>query len=742
MKQILQNLKSGEIKIYEIPVPHMKKGCLLIETRASLISAGTERMLLEFGRAGYLTKARSQPDKVKQVLNKIRTDGLLPTIDTVRSKLDHPIPLGYSNVGLVTECNKSYDSNFEKGDRVVSNGPHAEVVHVPRNLCAKIPDNVLDEDAAFTVVGAIGLQGVRLAQPTLGEAFAVTGLGLIGQLTVQLFMAQGCQVLGIDVDTAKCDLARQFGAETVDLSKGEDPVEAAVAFSNGRGVDGVLITAAAKSSEPVHQAAKMCRKKGRIVLVGVTGLELRRSDFYEKELSFQVSCSYGPGRYDPEYEEKGHDYPIGYVRWTEQRNFEAVLNLMASGKIDVKPLITHRFPFEEATKAYDLIAENKEPYLGIIFEYIRTQSAQVKYAPHLTGQAESKTHSEKESTISLRTAPCTMRHAPTTPVVGLIGAGNFTGQVLLPALKKTGARLKIIASSGGVSGTHLGKKFGFEESTTDVERILSDMEINTVFITTRHNTHAHFVLEAFKAGKNVFVEKPLCLTLEELSQIVELLSGIYEQKNNSTGITNQPFDDSTTQPILMVGFNRRFAPHVIKMKELLTAVKEPKSMVMTVNAGMVPAGHWTQDLEIGGGRIIGEACHFVDLLRFLAGSEIVSSEISQLESGVEDTVSIQLSFGDGSIGTIHYFANGNKSFPKERLEIFCMGKILQLDNLKILRGHGWKGFRKMMLWRQDKGHAAEVKAFVEAIQNGDTSPITFDEIVEVTRVSLELAKAQ
>lgn len=734
MKQILQNLKSGATEIVEVPVPAAERGQVLIRTSRTLVSAGTERMLVDFGRAGWLEKAREQPEKVKQVLDKIRTDGLMPTIEAVRSKLNQPLALGYCNSGIIQELGDSGIEGLKVGARVVSNGPHAEVVCVPNNLCVLVPDKVSDEEAAFTVVGAIALQGIRLAVPTLGECFVVIGLGLIGLLTVQILRANGCKVLGVELDTAKCELAREFGAETADLSKGEDSVEAAMAFSRDRGVDGVLITAATKSSEPVHQAAQMCRKRGRIVLVGVSGLELNRADFYEKELSFQVSCSYGPGRYDPEYEEKGHDYPIGYVRWTEQRNFKAVLNLMASGKIDVKPLITHRFPFEEATKAYDLIAENKEPYLGIIFEYGRTQSAQVKYAPHLTGQAESKMDSEKESTITLRTAPCTMRHAPTTPVVGLIGAGNFTGQVLLPALKKTGVRLKTIASSGGVSGTHLGKKFGFEESTTDVERILSDMEINTVFITTRHNTHAHFVQEALKAGKHVFVEKPLCLNKGELSQIKDTYHSLIT--NNDSQIT------SNGMPLLMVGFNRRFAPHIVKMKELLTAVKGPKSMIMTVNAGLVPADHWTQDLEIGGGRIVGEVCHFVDLLRFLAGSEIVSSEISQLESGVEDTVSIQLSFGDGSIGTIHYFANGNKSFPKERLEIFCMGKILQLDNFKVLRGYGWKGFRKMRLLRQDKGHAAEVKAFAEAIESGGVSPIEFDEIVEVARVSLELAKRQ
>ena len=718
MKQILQNLRSGQIEIVEVPSTQVKPGHVLIMTSRSLVSPGTERMLVDFGRANLINKARKQPDKVRQVLDKIWTDGLMPTVEAVRSKLDQPIPLGYSNVGIVDDASFKFEVlSFKKGDRIVSNGPHAEVVCVQGNLCARIPESVSDEEAAFTVVGAIGLQGVRLAKPTLGEAFVVIGLGLIGQLTVQLLIAHGCSVLGIDIDSKKCDLARQFGADALDISKGQDPVEAAMTFSGSRGIDGVLITAATKSSEPVHQAAQMCRKRGRIVLVGVTGLELQRLDFYEKELSFQVSCSYGPGRYDPEYEEKGHDYPIGYVRWTEQRNFEAVLDLMATGKLDVKPLITHRFPFEEAEKAYELIANNKEPYLGIILNY---------------DVAERKAYSVQERTVSLASTPSAMRYAPSRPVIGLIGAGNFTGQVLLPAIKKTGARLKMIASSGGVSGTYLGKKFGFEESTTDADRIFADTDINTVFITTRHSTHASFVLEALKSGKNVFVEKPLCLNKEELSQIKDIYYSLIT--NNDSQITNNGV------PLLMVGFNRRFAPHILKMKELLASVKEPKSMIMTMNAGMIPPDHWTQDPDVGGGRIIGEACHFIDLLRFLAGCEIARSEIARLKgSGMDDTVTIQLTFADGSMGTIHYCANGNRRFPKERLEVFAGNRILQLNNFKFLRGYGWKGFKKMRLWRQDKGHREEIRLFVDAITEGKPSPIPFQEIIEDTKVTLELA---
>ncbi len=714
MKQILQNLKTGLTQLENIPVPQSGNGHLLIRTSASLISAGTERMLIDFGKAGMLEKARQQPEKVKQVIDKIRTDGLLPTVEAVQNKLGQPIPLGYCNAGFLQEISDCQlrMSDLNSGDRIVSNGPHAEIVCVPLNLCVKIPDRVSDEEAAFAVVGAIGLQGIRLAQPSIGEYFVVTGLGLIGLLTVQILLANGCKVLGIDIDSSKCALARKFGAETADLSKGEDPIDAAMAFSDGRGSDGVLITAATKSSEPVHQAAQMCRKRGRIVLTGVTGLELNRSDFYEKELSFQVSCSYGPGRYDPEYEEKGHDYPIGFVRWTERRNFEAVLDLMASGKLNVKPLISHRFSFEEALNAYDLITENKEPYLGIILKY----HSKVEEIKHETGFLNKTIELKPGGESSVESHE---------PAAGIIGAGNFTGQVLLPALKKSGIRLKAIASAGGVSGTHLGKKFGFENSTTDADTIFNDPEINTVFITTRHNTHARFVLQGLKAGKNIFVEKPLCLNMKELNEIAE----VYKSQ-----VANHK------SKILMVGFNRRFAPHIVKIKELLETVREPQSFIMTVNAGMIPSNHWTQDINIGGGRIIGEACHFIDLLRFLADSKITDHHISGLNTDTHDTVTIQLSFENSSVGTVHYFANGNKSFPKERLEIFCGGRILQLDNFRVLKGYGWKKFNKMKLWHQDKGHASGVKAFVQAIQNGEQSPIAYEEIVEVMKITIRLSE--
>ncbi|MCE2917722.1 MAG: zinc-binding dehydrogenase, partial [Rubrivivax sp.] len=488
MKQVLQNLKDGATEVADVPCPRAGRGQLLIRTTRTLVSAGTERMLVDFGKAGFIDKARQQPDKVRMVLDKVRTDGLLPTIEAVRNKLDQPLPMGYCNVGEVVEVGAGV-VGFAVGDRVASNGKHAEMVAVPANLCARVPEDVADEAAAFTVLGAIALQGIRLVQPTLGEAVVVTGLGLIGLVTVQLLKAQGCRVLGLDFDARKLELARSFGAEVVDLATGADPVAAAQAFSRGRGVDAVLITASTRSSEPVHQAALMSRKRGRIVLVGVTGLELSRADFFEKELTFQVSCSYGPGRYDPLYEEKGQDYPVGFVRWTEQRNFEAVLDMLAERRLDVGPLVSHRYPIEEAPQAYAVVG-GSEPSLGIVLAY-----------PEAT---QSEADPRRLRTVTL---PSSGTGAPNDrPRVSVIGAGNYAGAVLIPAFKAAGVRLARVASSGGASSVHLGRKHGFAEATTDTAALIADPGVDAVVVSTRHDTHAEFVLRALAAGKHVFVE--------------------------------------------------------------------------------------------------------------------------------------------------------------------------------------------------------------------------------------------
>ena len=711
MKQILQSLKTGVTETAEVPCPAVQRGQILIRSSVTLVSAGTERMLVEFGKAGWIDKARQQPDKVRMVLDKIKTDGLMPTVEAVFNKLDQPLPLGYCNVGTVLDIGSGV-SGFAIGERVASNGKHAEAVSIPVNLCAKVPETVPDEDAAFTVLGAIALQGIRLVNPTLGETVVVTGLGLIGLMTVQLLRAQGCRVLGLDFDPLKLALARQFGAETVDLGVGQDPLAAALVLSRGRGVDAVLITASTKSNEPVHQAAQMCRKRGRIVLVGVTGLELSRADFFEKELSFQVSCSYGPGRYDPNYEEKGQDYPVGFVRWTEQRNLEAVLDMMADGRIDVKPLISHRFEIDEAVQAYELVG-GSAPSLGILLSY-----------PSVSEKPDAILRNQ---TVNLGPARPSVGKA----TLGFIGSGNYATAVLIPAFKAAGVRLKTVASAGGVSAAHAGRKFGFEKTTTATEEVFADPEINAVVVATRHDSHALQVCHALEAGKPVFVEKPLALTLDELSQV---------EVAYASALT------AGQMPLVMVGFNRRFAPQAVKVKSLLIALDAPKALVMTVNAGAIPSTHWTQDRAVGGGRIVGEACHFIDLLRYLAGSPIVDAKVASLGNakgltGLGDTVTMTLRFADGSMGTVHYLANGHKSFPKERLEVFSSGRILQLDNFRKLKGFGWPGFAKMNLWRQDKGQKDCAAAFVRAVEFGGVAPIAFDELVEVSRVTIQIAEA-
>jgi len=710
MQQVLLNIGTGATSLVDAPVPSLQQGHVLIRTQRTLISAGTERMLIDFGRASMFDRAREQPDKVKMLFDKMRTDGLMATIDAVRSKLDQPLALGYCNVGTVIEAGAGV-TQLRPGDRVVSNGSHAGVVSVPKNLCARIPDNVEDESAVFTVLGAIGLQGLRLAQPTLGETVVVTGLGLIGLITVQMLRAHGCRVMGIDYDPQRLEMARKFGAFTVNPSVGDDLVMRAVDFSRGRGVDAVIITASTESSEPVSLAAEMCRKRGRIVLVGVTGLKLSRQDFYEKEITLQVSCSYGPGRYDASYEQEGQDYPVGFVRWTEQRNFEAVLDLMSSSALNVAPLITHRFPIERAEAAYSVLT-SAEPSLGIVLQYPEARS---------NGETESRTVLV-QGTPSFGVA--------VKPVVGCIGAGNYGGRVLIPALVKAGADLRAIVTTNGLNAFHHARKFGFAKASASVAELFAQKEVNTLFIATRHDSHARLASEALRGGRNVYVEKPLALNREQLTEV------------------ETAYAESAAQgaaPIILVGFNRRFSPHVQRMREMLRGTQGPKSLSLLMNAGAIPPDHWTQDPQVGGGRILGEACHFIDLARFLVGRRIVGASVRAMRgsSGAApslDTAQISLQFEDGSIASIQYYANGHRSFPKERIEVFASGRILQLENFRVLRGFGWPGFRAFRTWRQDKGHGACVQAFLRAAGSGGPSPIPADEIFEVSRVAIDVAE--
>ncbi len=715
MKQILQHLRNGQLEVAVLPSPHGRPGSVLIRTQCSLISAGTERMLVEFSKANLLQKTRQQPEKVKQVLDKIRTDGLAPTLEAVFRKLDEPLPLGYCNVGHVADgCCRSSDvrlPDLSPGDRVVSNGPHAEVVCVPRNLTARIPDDVTDEQAAFTVLGAIALQGIRLADPTLGERFVVFGLGLIGLLTVQLLRANGCEVLGVDLNPERLAMAERFGAAVVD-ARNSDPVKAAQAWTSGVGVDGTLITASAKTDAIVHQAAESCRKRGRIVLVGVVGLNLRRTDFYEKELTFQVSCSYGPGRYDDNYEQKGQDYPIGFVRWSEQRNFEAILRLMASGRLDVEPLITDRFKLDDAVRAYEKI-QNDPGALGVLLEYpgAADRAPRVRIEPQ---KDTSKTSGPSAACVS------SCRTGKRNPVVGVVGAGGFAKGVLLPALAKTDAELRYVADIEPPAAQHAAQKYAAHNAITDHRLILDDAEVDAVFIVVGHHLHGRFVCEALEAGKHVFVEKPLAMNRNELTQVAEAVAKSKDRH-------------------LMVGFNRRFSTHTAKIKQLIAGHSEPLCMSITVNAGFIPRDHWIQDPERGGGRIIGEGCHFIDLLACLAESPVTT--VSAMMVGDRavirgDKMTIALGFGDGSVGTINYFANGSKSYPKEMLEVFSDGRVLKMENFRVTRGYGFKGFRRYKTWRQDKGHREGIAAFLDRISLAGEPLISFDQLENTTLASI------
>lgn len=705
MRQVIQNLRSGNTEVLDVPLPQVRAGHLLIRTTHSLISAGTERMLVEFSRANPIDRARQQPEKVRQVIDKARTEGVLTTLDAVRSKLDEPLQQGYCNVGIVEAVGAGVEG-FEPGQRVASNGPHAEYVLVPKNLCAPIPEDVPGDEASFTVIGSIALQGIRLAQPTLGETFVVMGLGLVGQMAVQLLRANGCRVIGADFSGDKLRLAESFGAETIDLGSGVDAVAAAVAASRGRGVDGVIVAASTASSDPIHQAARMCRTRGRIVLVGVTGLELRRADFYEKELSFQVSCSYGPGRYDAAYEQGGQDYPYGLVRWTEQRNFEAVLDAMASGALKVAPLVSARFPIAEAGAAYDRLLGDKGA-LGLLLEY-----------PQPSGEAAAS----PQRTLRLED-PQPAGRGVEVPRIAVIGAGNFAGRMLVPALREADASFSIIAATSGVNAAHIGRKFRFRTVTTEVGSVFTDPETDGVVVATRHDSHADYVCRALESGKNVFVEKPLAIREDELERIEAARA-------------------ARPEPILTVGFNRRFAPHTVAMKRLVDQRTEPLVLTMTVNAGAIPPDHWTQRREVGGGRLIGEGCHFIDLFRFLVGAPVETAQalsVGGLEGGIRsDKLAVTLRYADGSLATLHYLANGHPSLPKERLEVFCAGRVLQLDNFRRLTSYGWPGAGRNRAWRVDKGHAACARAFVDAVRTGGPPPIPFDEIVETTRLCIEL----
>ncbi|MGH9969409.1 MAG: bi-domain-containing oxidoreductase [Pyrinomonadaceae bacterium] len=702
----MQNRKTGKVAVAEVPVPAVQRGRVLVRTVASLISAGTERAAVEQARKSLVQEARERPDLVKSVVEKARTEGLLHTLGAVRDKLAASQSLGYSASGIVVGVGEDV-TEFRAGDRIACAGvgfaSHAEAISVPKNLCVRLPESVDFDAGAFGTLGAIALQGVRLAEPTLGESVVVVGLGLVGQLTLQLLKANGCRVFGIDLDPARVKLALELGVEAGCVSN-EDSKHAALKWTQGRGADAVLITAATESNQPLELAGEISRQKGRVVVVGSSGLEVPRHTFYARELALKISMSYGPGRYDPEYEERGHDYPFGYVRWTEQRNIEAFLSLVADGRINVARLITHRFPIEAAERAYDLIAGDvKEPHLGVLLQY--DSEKQLKRDLEISDRQGTTLQPQKQVRV------------------GLIGAGEYLRGVLLPHFKDAGVEFCSVATASGVSARDVGNKFGFARAVSEAQGVIDDAEVNLVVIGTRHNLHACLARKVLERGRHVFVEKPLALGDEELD-------GLLQTAEKSAGV-------------LMVGFNRRFSPLAAKAKDFFAGRRAPLSIVYRVNAGRVSKEHWSQDLSEGGGRIVGEVCHFIDLMQYWIAAPPVSVFAEAIAAANheivnEDSVFITVRFADGSNGCIAYLAEGDKTLAKERVEIFCEGKVFVLDDFReaLLFRNGRQ--ERIKLRSQDKGQAEEVRTVCKTVLEGGPGPIALTELAATTRATFRI----
>lgn len=703
MKQVLQNNRTGLLEVADVPPPVVQRGRILVRTAASVISAGTERMTVEMAKRSLLGKARERPDVVRQVIRKVKTEGFQSTFKAVQAKIDSTVALGYSASGVVFEVGEDVQG-FQIGDRVACAGAgfasHAEILSVPTNLCVRIPNGASFDQAAFGTLGAIALQGVRLAEPTLGEAVVVIGLGLIGQLTVQLLRATGCRVLGVDPDKGRADLAHQLGADICSAPNSETP-KLVGEWTRGHGADAVILTAATQSNEPIELAGEISRLKGRVVAVGLVGLDVPRNIYYQKELTLRVSMSYGPGRYDPEYEERGHDYPFSYVRWTEGRNIEAFLDLVASERVNVEPLISHRFSIDEAEQAYRLITgELDEPYLGVLLQY--DIEHQIGHRIEISASRIPKRKSEK----SVR--------------IGMIGAGSYAKRMLLPNFKAAGAEFLAIATASGVSARGTGEKFGFRYCVSGAEEVIKDADVNLIVISTRHDTHARLTREALLRGHHVLVEKPLALDEKELSNVLDAAK---QAKGR-----------------LMVGFNRRFSPLAQAAKEFFKDRQAPLSITYRVSAGRIPHTHWIQDPHEGGGRIIGEVCHFIDFMQYLTGSlpiRVFGEPIVSLSGDLieEDSVFITLRFADGSNGSIGYLSEGDVSLPKERIEIFSEGKTFVIEDFCSARTYSRGKERRISRRAQDKGQANEVKAVCDVVLSGGPAPISLEDLATTTRAT-------
>jgi len=702
MKQLLQNMKTGKTQVADVPIPQAAEGSALVQTAVSLVSAGTERMVVAFAKQGLIGKAQSRPDLVKQVFNKARREGLLTALDAARNKLDQPMALGYSSAGTIIEVGDGL-KGFRVGDRVACGGGghavHADFVSIPQNLMVHIPDHVDFEQAAFSTVSAVAMQGFRLADVQVGARVAVIGLGLLGLLATGIAASAGCQVLGIDLDPDRVDLALKMGAAKAVTR--EEALEAAESFSKARGMDAILICADTDSNDPVTLAGEIARDRAKVIAIGAVGLEIPRKEYYAKELDLVVSRSYGPGRYDLSYEEKGQDYPIGYVRWTETRNMEAFLDLLSQNKLDVSPLITHRIPIQEGQRAYELIT-GKEPSLGVLLTY--------------EGQLK-----PEENRIPNPETPIIRLNQRDILAVGVLGAGNYALSTFLPVLKKTSGIAPVgIVSATGVSAYHAAKRYGYGFSASDPDAIYDDPDINLVAILTRHHLHSEQILKAFQAGKHVFCEKPLAINREQLEDISDALG-------------------KGEQPLLVLGFNRRFAPLARRLKAFIDKRQEPLYAHYRVNANLLPADHWLLDPEIGGGRIIGEACHFIDFLTYLVGSvpiEVRTTGLPDENKYSEDNVVMNFKFADGSIGIVTYLANGDKSFPKEYLEVFSGGRVAVLHDWRKLEiVHRGKRMVKRHMLRQDKGHQRGWEAFLNTLLEEKSPPIPYDQLIGVSLAS-------